>query len=292
MAAAVTAAGPLLPLAGRARASRTDRAAALEPGTFTVEIDDLALYCEVRGSGPLMIVQNGAWLDTFTGLFTDPLMNALAKQHTVLTFDARGQGRSTAGKGPITYGRLAADTVRLMDGLGIDSAHFIGHSDGGCIQLRLLIDFSDRIHTATLLGTPYSHEAYSAKTQAFFSRWFDEMVRGEPMEDDLWPQGLEQRYLEVSPHPGRLGEMRLQQRRCWSTGPNVSLRQLATIDRPVLVVVAGKDDSVPPEQFAILADSIPGSERVHFPDMTHDIEPYVDEISKAATRFAAKYPLS
>lgn len=289
LAAAVAAAGSLSPLPGRARERRLASSPRLEPGTFTVEVDDITLYCEVRGSGPLLIVQNGAWFDTFTSLFTDPLMNALAKQHTLLTFDARGQGRSSAGKGPITYGRLAADTVRLMDELGTGSAHFIGHSDGGCIQLRLLVDFPDRVRTATLLGTPYSHEAYSASTQALFSEWFEQMVRGETLDDGPRLQDMERRYREVSPHPERLGEMRLQQRRCWSTGPNVSLRQLATITRPVLVVEAGKDEFIPREQFAVLADSIPGSERVYFPDLTHDIVPYVDRISQVATRFAAKH---
>ena len=287
-AALVTAASPFASFRGYARERESSRSPLLEAGTFTTGIDDIEVYYEVRGSGPLMIIQNGMWLDTFPNYFTAPLMSELAKHHTVLTFDPRGQGRTSAGQGPITYGRFAADTVRLMDKLGIGSAHFIGHSDGGCIQLHLLTDFCDRVTTATLLGTPYSHSAYSEKTREWFANWFDEMLRGVELKNGPGLDELRKRYAAVSPHPERFDEMRLEQRKCWSTEPNFSLRQLATIKRPVLVIAAGDDKSVPLRQFEILAENIPGAERVYFPQMGHEIEPYVGEIAEAAAAFAAR----
>lgn len=302
LTASIAAAAATLPSWNTyAREKRSADSVALSPGSFTAMVDDIELYCEVRGTGPLMVLQNGIWLDTLTNSFAVPFMNALAQHYTVLTFDGRGQGRSTAGRGPTTYARFASDTVRLMDTLGVDKAHFIGHSDGGCIQLNLLLDFCDRVKSSTLIGTAYSHAAYEEPIKSLFSEWFSQAVQGvdlklpelegenslkelrKSFEDDL--EGLRKTYEEVSPHPQRFEEMRLQKKKCWATEPNISLRQLARIDRPVLVIDAGKDPFIPSEQFKILADTIPAAQRVYFADMTHDITPYFAEIAKAANEF-------
>ena len=69
--------------------------------------------------------------------------------------DSRGQGNSTDGAGPITFGRVAFDAVRLLDHLGITRAHVVGHSSGAIAGLHLLVDFPDRVKTVTLLGGAY-----------------------------------------------------------------------------------------------------------------------------------------
>ena len=207
-----------------AREKSSADSVALSPGSFTAKVDDIELYCEVRGTGPLIVLQNGIWLDTLTNSFAVPFINALAQHYTVLTFDGRGQGRSTAGRGPTTYARFASDTVRLMDTLGVDKAHFIGHSDGGCIQLNLLLDYCDRVKTSTLVGTPYSHEAFNEKTKSLFSDWFTQAVQGDDLkvsepenEDSL--KTLRRAYEEVSPHPQRFEEMLLQKKNVGQRSP-------------------------------------------------------------------------
>ena len=115
MAAGTAAATMGVRLKGYAQTAHPASSPALQPGVFTVAVDDIRIYAEVRGTGPLMILQNGMWLDSFTFHFGGAFMAALAKYFTVLTFDPRGQGRTSAGSGAITYGRFAADTARLMD---------------------------------------------------------------------------------------------------------------------------------------------------------------------------------
>jgi pimeloyl-ACP methyl ester carboxylesterase len=273
----------------RAQEVRPKKALEIKQGASTISVDDIRIYCEVRGTGPLMILLNGMWLDTLTNYFAVPFMDALAKHYTVLTFDPRGQGRTTLGNGPITYGRFAADVVRLMDKLGLDSAHFIGHSDGGCIQLNLLIDFCDRVKTATLLGTPYSHNAYNTKTKTLFSDWFAQMTHGLDVAESSEIHELGGRYRKVSPHPEKFHEMLLLQRKCYATEPNIGLRQLAGINRPVLVIAGGMDQFISKEHFKLLADTIPEAQRVDFPDMTHDIGPHLAAIAKAASDFTDKH---
>ncbi|MDB9724462.1 alpha/beta hydrolase [bacterium] len=265
----------------------------LADGAFYQAVGDIQMFCEVRGEGPLIIHQTGAWLGSFVDSWIPALVDALSKHFTVLTFDARGQGKTTLGSGPISYGRFAADTIGLMDALDIPCAHFIGHSDGGCVQLDLLLNFSERIKTATLLGTAYNHSAYSQSLQLTFDVWLDEVKSGSTHFSDMTgvPHTLEslqtinQLYLSCAPEPDKWEEVMRQNRRCWATEPDISLRQLAAIERPVLVINAGKDPYIPTESMQQLASAIPNAECLHLPEMTHDVTPFVNDIALAVSNF-------
>jgi pimeloyl-ACP methyl ester carboxylesterase len=258
----------------------------LPDGPFRLEVDDLVVYGRKEGSGPLLILQNGMWIDTFESLLL-PFFKALTSHFTVLTFDPRGQGRTSLGRGQISYARFAADTVRLMDKLGIEAAHFIGHSDGGCIQLNLMLDFPERVRSATLVGTPHDHAAYTEGGTAMMNAWYEEMTRGEETSIAAGLANYEATYSQISPEPGRLRETVVGRRNCWATEPNISVRQLGRIQRPVLVVVAGKDEFIRPEGFDNLVRSIPSARTVTFADMTHTLTPHVDEIAIATADFVA-----
>lgn len=258
---------------------------AAHDGQFRVRVDDLDVFCEARGSGAPTILLNGIWLDSFTDHFGAPLFDALARQRRVLTFDQRGQGRTTLGRGRVTYGRLAADTVRLMDRLGIERAHFVGHSDGVTIQLDLLRDFPERVISATLIGTSYSHDSYRPSSKAVFQGWFEQMVRGEDLKETAEHAAGRARYEKVSPEPGNYHAMLVAQRDCWSTQPNISLRELALLRRPVLVFSAGRDEYMLQEQFDLMARSIPGARTVRIDDMTHDIRPHIPAIAREFVAF-------
>ena len=255
----------------------------LAPGAYTARIGDIDMYYEIRGSGPLMVVQNGVWGTSFTieatvdeaqlppdvepGSLPHMLGGRLTERFTVLEMDGRGTGRTTLGRGPANYGRYADDTIRLLDHLGVESAHFYGHSDGGCIELVLLLNHPERVRTATLSGTPYSHEAYTEATRDWFEGWYAEIVAGKPAVD---PIGITDLYLRESPEPHRLAEYLAHQRLCWSTEPNFSLRQLTGISRPVLVIDAGRDEHIDSAQFVAMGEAIPGAEIVSFPTLGHD----------------------
>ena len=297
-AAGILALAPTVTQAGGSQNKTIKTHAALPRGKFFQQVGDITMYCEVSGQGPLIILQTGAWMTSSidnTQWPMRPWIDELSKHFTVLTFDARGQGKTTLGQGPISYGRFAADTVRLLDVLGIKSAHFIGHSDGGCVQLDLLLHFSDRVKSSTLVGTPNNHQAYSQSLQTAFDISFKEMLagngvfvdlQGQPYTPQAW-DAMRRDYAVYSSHPDQFEEVMRQNRRCWATEPNISIKQLACIERPVLVINSGKDPFIPTESLQILAASIPGAERFDIPELTHDISPFIKEVSKAAADFIA-----
>ncbi len=54
----------------------------------------------------------------------------ISSNHTVIAFDQRGIGNTTAGSEPYTYQQLANDSAGLLDALKIPKADVLGYSLG------------------------------------------------------------------------------------------------------------------------------------------------------------------
>jgi aminoacrylate hydrolase len=77
---------------------------------------------------------------------------AFSSAFQVVTFDHRGVGASE-GQPPYKVEQWAADTLRLMDHLGLNRVHLVGHSTGGTIAQVLAADHSDRVASLVLGAT-------------------------------------------------------------------------------------------------------------------------------------------
>src|SRR5215471_9761448 len=94
--------------------------------------DGIGLAVEVAGSGPGLVLVHG-----FGGAKEDfaDHVPALARDYTVVIFDHRGHGASDKPEDPAAYSleRLAADTLAVADGAGLDAFRLLGHSMGGMV---------------------------------------------------------------------------------------------------------------------------------------------------------------
>jgi 3-oxoadipate enol-lactonase len=81
------------------------------------------------------------------------LIPLLKDNYRVLAVDLRGHGLSTKTKGPYNMELFASDIVRLLDSLGINKAHFIGHSMGGAVIQELALDYPDKVQSLTLISS-------------------------------------------------------------------------------------------------------------------------------------------
>jgi aminoacrylate hydrolase len=103
------------------------------------------LYFEEHGpaGAPPVILSAGLG---GTGAYWRPNLAALAAEHRVILYDHRGTGRSDrALPSGLQVEDMADDVVALMDGLGLERAHFIGHAAGGLIGLTLAWRTPERI---------------------------------------------------------------------------------------------------------------------------------------------------
>jgi pimeloyl-ACP methyl ester carboxylesterase len=120
-----------------------------------VEANGLKLDCEVHGAADAPVVLLVMGLGMPAALWPDPVVEALTGAgFRVVTFDNRDAGGSTRLEGvrvpnvlraigrallrrkvsaPYTLEDMAADTVGLLDALGIAQAHVVGASMGGMI---------------------------------------------------------------------------------------------------------------------------------------------------------------
>jgi pimeloyl-ACP methyl ester carboxylesterase len=74
----------------------------------------------------------------------------------VVRYDQRDTGESThwpAGAPAYTGPDLAADTIAILDALGVDRAHLVGLSMGGALAQEIALQAPERVASLTLIAT-------------------------------------------------------------------------------------------------------------------------------------------
>ena len=108
------------------------------------------LQYEVVGSGETMLLIHGAHLaDALQPLVAEPALERFQR----LRYHRRGLGGSTypVDAGPTSVAVQAKDAVGLLDHLGVDRAHLVGHSLGGAIALEVAAQYPTRVASLVLL---------------------------------------------------------------------------------------------------------------------------------------------
>jgi len=204
---------------------------------------------------------------------------------------------------------MAADSVGLLDALGIDSAHVVGASMGGMIVQTMALDFPSRVRTLTsIMSTTGNPDLPPARPEAG-------AVLLTPVPTDR--EGYIERTITVARTIGSSGfpfdEARVRQRaaRCYERGfhPEGIARQLVAIlasgNRkpalpsvriPTLVIHGGDDPLVPLAGGIDTAEAVPGAELLIIEGMGHDLPRdvwprVIDAIRKLADRAPGKRTL-
>ncbi|HEX8571873.1 MAG TPA: pyrimidine utilization protein D [Allosphingosinicella sp.] len=110
------------------------------------------LYFEEHGpaEAPPLILSAGLG---GSGAYWRPNLAALAAGHRVILYDHRGTGRSDrALPSGLQVEDMADDVLALMDGLGLERAHFVGHAAGGLIGLVLALRSPERIASLVVVN--------------------------------------------------------------------------------------------------------------------------------------------
>lgn len=81
---------------------------------------------------------------------------AFSKRYRITLYDLRGHGRSGITNSGYTAKNMAVDLERLLDHLGIERAHFIGHSFGGVVSLSLACRDSARFLSLMMVDSHIS----------------------------------------------------------------------------------------------------------------------------------------
>lgn len=253
------------------------------------ESADVRLYYEVFGEpdAPVLVLVSGggaqllSWDERFIGLLT-------AGGLRVVRFDNRDTGLSErfGGESDLDGGYglsdMAEDVLRILDHLGVGSAHVAGHSMGGMMAQMLAIEHPERVLSLGLLSTiPGRSPRYvlhgerpelaappvrvtrdeavafaEATARADGTGRYDPQVEwhrraaGEAYDRGYFPEGFARQWAALLRAPERLESLR-------------------SVTVPTLVF-HGRDDGVLHWASAVdMAEAIPGAELQVHADMGH-----------------------
>ena len=168
-------------------------------GTLTDAVLDVAgarIHFDVRGTGPLLVlVGSPMGADGFAATAA-----LLAPDHTVVTFDPRGTGRSPVddvdADSPVPL--RAADLAALVEHLGQGPATLFGSSGGAVVSLALLQARPELVHAVVAHEPPLQELLPDAAARRATT---DEMVRRyrEQGAGAAWALFMEAANLPVGP---------------------------------------------------------------------------------------------
>ena len=240
---------------------------------FTVERAGVELSGEEAGDGVPVVLLHGL---TATRRYVVMGSRALERGgHRVVSYDARGHGRSAPAQRPDDYGyaTLAADLLAVLDDRGIDRAVLAGASMGAHSIVRLALDHGDRVAGQVLITPAYTPdgehtdlERWDALADGLRAGGVEGFVAayGDPGVPESWRETvtkvLRQR-LSAHEHPDAVADAlrAVPRSRAFE-----SWDELAELDLPT-VVVASRDDADPGHPYAVgerYAGEIPGAELV------------------------------
>ena len=102
------------------------------------------------GSGPAILLLHGLACDHTTWA---PVLESLARTHTVIAPDLLGHGRSDKPRADYSVGGYANGMRDLLTVLGIDSATVVGHSFGGGVAMQFAYQYPERTERLVLVGS-------------------------------------------------------------------------------------------------------------------------------------------
>ena len=231
-----------------------------------VHVGDVDLYYEVQGDGFPLVLIRGFGSNADHWQFQVP---AFSSAHKTVVFDNRGIGRSSKPDVPFSTSMMAADTIGLMDALGLGKAHILGVSMGGMIAQRLALDYPDRV-AGLVLACTHCGGAKAVAPSEEVSKVFAEYVMTGSLEaaakaagalftEDTFRNnpGLIQEYQNLAMRYPNEQAMLIHQYE--AVLGHDTFDELPEIKAPTLVLTGDQDVLIPPENSKILAGRIPGA---------------------------------
>ena len=229
--------------------------------TGYADVNGLHLYYELHGQGTPLVLLHGGLLTidiNFAGLIP-----ALAQRHQVIAVELQGHGRTADIDREITPANLANDVVALLDHLGIDRAHVLGHSMGAAVALELAVNHPTRVRSVVPVSGSVRPDGMHADLSDPAN--FATSTR-MPTQADF--AEFTEAYQQLSPHPEHFQDFMNTMSSSAADLQGWSDDQLAGIAAPVLIVL-GDHDFVTIEHAALMKDLIPGSQLAILPGTTH-----------------------
>jgi len=228
-------------------------------------VNGLRLYYELHGDAgePLVFVHG------YIGDSTDWRCQVpeFSRDYRVLVLDNRGHGRSDAptDRAAYTVEHMKADLEQLVDHVGFERYHLVGHSMGGAVAQEIVLSNPQRLLSLTLHDTTF---------------WAGDHDTPGGTPPYIPPELAEQ----SKRHVASMSQEALAG--CWSgwTGWPGTLERAHQIGAPTLIIYGDRDASRIIDGSRKLAELIPHAESVVVPGAGHSPQLERPELFNQALR--------
>lgn len=238
----------------------------------TIRINDIDVRYQVEGSGPWVTLSHSLTCDL--GMW-DQLAVSLAPSFSVLRYDTRGHGGTTAPEDAYSFAQLTADLTGLLDALNIERTHFVGLSMGGMIGQHLALAAPQRLNKLVIAnstsrippeaGPLWDERIAIARAQGCaglvegtLARWFTPGFRAA-RQDAVARIAAQIRSTPVAGYIGCASAIRAL---------DITAR-IGAIVAPTLVIAGADDPGTPPAMSDLIASTIPGARLEIIPSASH-----------------------
>ena len=238
-----------------------------------------------------------ATLDNWDPRIVDPI----AKDHHVITFDQRGVGAST-GKVPDSIEAMADDAYTFIRALGFDKIDIFSFSLGGMIAQALVVEHPELVRKLVLTGTgpaggkdidKVAGTTYYDILRAALTRsdakeflFFNRNATGKPAAKAFIKRLRERTVDRDAPIKVKAFQTQLKAIKKWGRS---TPEDLSTITQPTLIANGDNDRMVPSVLSEDMHRRIKGSELIIHPDSGHGgIFQFHDKFAPVAVEFLAR----
>ena len=200
-------------------------------------VNGIRLYTEEYGTGkPLVLIHgNGGSMASMSGL-----VPKFSKDYRVILVDSRAHGKSVDVGDSLSFEMMADDMAALLDEMKIDSAYFIGWSDGGIIAIETAMRHPNKVIKFAATGA----NLWPDSTALIPSLWNEEKIYYDSLK-----------YKTKNEKEQNSWKIFLLD---WEQ-PNINLTDLKKITSPALVI-SGDHDLIRLEHTFAIFQNIPGAQ--------------------------------
>jgi len=261
---------------------------------FFVMRDGTRLAWDAAGAGGTVLFVHGIG---YTRKKWDPQIEPIVSAgYRAVRFDLRGFGDSVTPPGKYVMDDFLGDLVSFVDAARLERLHLVGHSLGGMIAERYVLDHPERVESLTLVSTT-SHNgrrgsAFARLMVLFAERGFDEVMTDADVKEEA-ESILEEAFGAAAPLTmlrRGLEEPSAARANAWRACIGFSAKdELGRIRCPALVVHGTADTLIPFKAGELVARAIPGARFVREEGAGHSLpKERADSFNRELMRFLAE----
>ena len=206
-------------------------------------------------------------------------IEALQAHYRCIAFDCRGHGNSESTRGGYSLDEFAEDAIELIRFLDCAPCHFVGHSLGGFIGLRLALRRPELIRSLVLVNTTAEPEPRDQAARYRLLNLIARLVGLRPVAGQVLPILFGRRFMTDTSRAAEREKWRtvlLQNDRRGVTRSTRAVierdgihEKVAAIAQPALVITGSDDVAISARRSRVLHEALSNSRFVELPNVGH-----------------------